>query len=155
MSILFLFSSGCRKFKCSTVTPVSSIKKSKKNKRRMGILDLPKEVLLMIFSNVPLYNLIFSVQRTCLAWRDLCLHHSLWKEVHYYKEFDERITKEELLSVLKQVSRGIKHISFEKAFHFRENQFSFSKFLQCILHDNVDMKNISSLKIPSIPNEYI
>lgn len=121
----------------------------------MGILDLPKEVLLMIFSNVPLYNLIFSVQRTCLAWRDLCLHHSLWKEVHYYKEFDERITKEELLSVLKQVSRGIKHISFEKAFHFRENQFSFSKFLQCILHDNVDMKNISSLKIPSIPNEYL
>lgn len=80
----------------------------------MGILDLPKEVLLMIFSYVPLYNLVFSVQRTCLAWKDLCLHRSLWKEVRYYKEFDERLTNEELLSVLKQVSTGIKQLSIEK-----------------------------------------
>lgn len=73
----------------------------------MGILDLPEEVLLLIFSYVPLYNIFFSVQRTCLAWRDLCLNHILWREVHYTKEFDERLTKVELLSVLKQVSRGI------------------------------------------------
>lgn len=97
----------------------------------MGIADLPKEVLLMIFSYVPLYNLVTSVQRTCLAWRDLCFHHILWREVHYYKEFDERLSKDELLSVLKQVSTGVKHISFEKAFDFRENHFSFNKFLQC------------------------
>lgn len=109
----------------------------------------------MIFSYVPLYNLVFSVQRTCLAWKDLCLHRSLWKEVRYYKEFDERLTNEELLSVLKQVSTGIKQLSIEKAFKCREKPYSFSKFLQCILHENVDLKNISSLKIPSIPNEYI
>lgn len=127
----------------------------KKQERRMGILDLPEEVLLMIFSYVPLYNLVSSVQRTCLAWRNLCFHQSLWREVHYYKEFEERITKEELFFVFKKVSRGVKHVSFERAFHLREDRFSFTKFLQCILHESVDMKNISSLKIPSIPNEYL
>lgn len=109
----------------------------------------------MIFSYVPLYNILFSVQQTCQAWNDLCFHHYLWREVHYSKEFDERLTKKKLLSVLKQVSSGVKHISFEKAFQSRENHFSFNKFLRCILHENVDMGNIASLKIPSIPYKYL
>lgn len=121
----------------------------------MGILDLPREVLLMIFSYVPLYNILFSVQQTCRAWNDLCFHHYLWREVHYSKEFDERLTKKKLLSILKQVSKGVKHISFEKAFQSEENHFSFNKFFRCILHENVDMGNIASLKIPSIPYKYL
>lgn len=121
----------------------------------MGILDLPREVLLMIFSYVPLYNILFSVQQTCRAWNDLCFHHYLWREVHYSKEFDERLTKKKLLSILKKVSKGVKHISFEKAFQSEENHFSFNKFFRCILHENVDMGNIASLKIPSIPYKYL
>lgn len=109
----------------------------------------------MIFSYVPLYNILFSVQQTCRAWNDLCFHHYLWREVHYSKEFDERLTKKKLLSVLKKVSKGVKHISFEKAFQSEENHFSFNKFLRCILHENVDMGNVASLKIPSIPYKYL
>lgn len=121
----------------------------------MEILDLPEEVLLLIFSYVPLYNLFFSVQQTCLAWRDLCFHHSLWGTVHYSQQIDEKLTEEELLSVLKSVSRGLQHLVFEKAFQHRETDFSFLKILKCILHQDVDVSNISSLKIPSIPNGYL
>lgn len=117
----------------------------------MGILDLPEEVLLSIFSYVPLYNIFFSVQRTCLAWRDLCLNHILWREVHYTKEFDERLTKVELLSVLKQVSRGIHRLVIDSDC----TEDDFSKLIQCVLHEDADVKHISSLKTRSIPGGYI
>lgn len=117
----------------------------------MGILDLPEEVLLSIFSYVPLYNIFISVQRTCLAWRDLCFHHILWREVHYSKEFDERLTKEDLLSVLKQVSRGIHRLDISS--DCTENDFL--KLIQCVLHEDADMRHISSLKTPFISGGYI
>lgn len=78
-------------------------------------VDHTEEILLSIFSNTPLY--IFSVRRTCLARRFLCFHHILWREVHNSKEFDERLTMEELLSVL-------------------------STLIHCVLHEDVEMKHI-------------
>lgn len=99
-------------------------------------VDHTEEILLSIFSNTPLY--IFSVRRTCLARRFLCFHHILWREVHNSKEFDERLTMEELLSVLKQVSRGIRRLDI--ASDCTENDFP--KLIQYVLHEDVDMKHI-------------
>lgn len=121
----------------------------------MEIVDLPEEMLLLIFSYIPLYNLFFSVQRTCQTWSELCFHHRLWTTVHYSQQIDEKLSKEELLAVLRHVSKGLQHLVFEKAFQHRERNFNFHKILQCILHEDLDMRNISSLKIPFIPKVYV
>ncbi|XP_061179862.1 uncharacterized protein LOC133188446 [Saccostrea echinata] len=121
----------------------------------MEIVDLPEEMLLLIFSYIPLYNLFFSVQKTCLAWRNLCFHHSLWTTVHYSKQIDDKLSKEELHLVLKYVARGLQHLVFEKPFQLKEMDFNFHKILQCILHEDIDLTNISTLKIPSIPKMYL
>ena len=110
---------------------------------------------MLIFSYIPLYNLFFSVQRTCLAWRNLCFHHSLWSTIHYSQQIDEKLSQDDLLSVLKQVSRGLHHLVFEKAFQHGETSITFLKILQCILNEDVDMRNVSSLTIPAIPNRYL
>lgn len=76
----------------------------------------------------------FSSQGTHLAWRYLCSHHILWKEGHYSKEFDERLTKRELLSVPRQVSRVIHCLDIASA--CTENDFP--KLIQYVLHEEVD-----------------
>lgn len=75
------------------------------------------------------------------------------KEVHYSKEFDEILTKRELLSVPRQVSRDIHCLDIASA--CTENDFP--KLIQYVLHEDVDMKHIHffAIETSSIPGEYI
>lgn len=120
--IMLSFFRWVKVLQCIRKTKASFLyEKQDLEKQEWGFLDLPQEIPLSIFSYVPLYNIFISVQGTHLAWRYLCSRHILLKEVHYSKEFDEILTKRELLAVPRQVSRDIHCLDIASA--CTENDF--------------------------------